>query len=378
MRLHEHEAKELFRKNGIPVPVGRVARSGKEAEEIAGELNKPVVVKAQVLVGGRGKAGGILLADSPKEAGEAAGSLLGKTIGGERGEAVLVEERIPVTRELYAGLTIDREKGCPVLMLGLEGGIYIEDKAKKNHEGFAYLPIDPLRKLMPFETRNLVQQSGPGGDMGVKVADILYRLYGLFEKHDALMAEINPLGITAEGAAVALDAVFEIDDEALFRQPDFKALSQERLTDPLLREARKLGVSYVGLEGDIGVICSGAGLGLASVDIISRWGRPANFLETGGGITADLMAGAMRLIMRKPGLKGIFINIYGGINPIHEGAKGVARVIREDGITIPVVAKALGNFQEETWRILEEVGVTVFKTIDTEGAVEILFRQVRS
>jgi succinyl-CoA synthetase beta subunit len=378
MRLHEYEAKALFRKNGIAVPEGTVARSRKEAEQIGRDLNGPVVVKAQVLAGGRGKAGGIGFAETPSQAGEAAERILGKTIGGERVEAVLVEERLAIARELYAGITIDRSIGHSLLILGLEGGIDVEARAEKNQERFGAIKVDPLRNLMPFETRKLVRSLGFEGDTGVRIAEILYTLNRLFEKYDALMAEINPLILSPQGTVAAADAVFEIDDAALFRQTEFRSLAQDRITDPLAREGRALGVSYVGLEGDIGVICSGAGLGLASVDIISRWGRPANFLETGGGITADLMAGALRLVMKKPGLKGIFINLYGGINPIHQGAEGIARVIREDRITLPIVAKALGNFQEETWRILEEAGVTVIKTIDTEGAVEELFRQVRT
>lgn len=378
MRLHEFEAKELFKKIGISVPAGAVARHRREAERIAGDLKRPVVVKAQVLVGGRKKAGGISFAENPEQAGMQTEALLGKTILGDKVAAVLVEERLEIARELYAGITIDGAAGLSLVMLGLDGGIDVEESAGKNQERFGTIQADPLRKLMPFETRKLVKDLGIGGDTGVKIAEVLFQLDALFEKYDGLIAEINPLVITSQGRVVAADAVFEIDDVALYRQAEFRARAQERLTDPLAREGQALGVSYVGLDGDIGLICSGAGLGMSSIDIISRWGRPANFLETGGGITADLMAGALRLVMKKPGLKGIFINLYGGINPIHEGAKGLAKVIQEDRIAIPIVAKALGNFQEETWRILEGAGVTVIKTIDTEGAVEELFRQVGS
>jgi succinyl-CoA synthetase beta subunit len=378
MRLHEYEAKALFRQHGIRVPAGGVARTREEAEQVARELGKGVVIKSQVLVGGRKKAGGILFAETPEEVGAAAESLLGRTLRGERVEAVLVEERLAIDRELYAGLIVDGATGRDLLMLGLDGGIDVEERAGQNPERMAALPIDPLLGLKSFETRNLVKNLGINGEKGVRIAETLFRLGRLFEEYDALIGEINPLIVTGQGQIVAADAVLEIDDAALFRHPSFKALAADRLNDPLVREAKSLGVAYVGLEGDLGVICSGAGLGMASVDLINRSGKAANFLDTGGGITEDLMAEALRLVLKRPGLKGIFINIYGGINPIHEGAKGVARVIREDGVAIPIVAKALGNFQEETWRIFEEAGVTVIKTIDTEGAIEELSRQVRS
>jgi succinyl-CoA synthetase beta subunit len=378
MRLHEYEAKTLFRQQGITIPAGRVARTREEAEEVARGLGRPVVIKAQVLAGGRKKAGGILFAEAPDQAGEAAESLLGRTVRGEKVEAVLVEERLEIDQELYAGITVDGASGQALLMLGLDGGIDVEKRAGQNPERIAVTPIDPLLGLKPFETRNLVKNLGIDGEKGVRIAETLFRLARVFEHYDALIAEINPLVVTRQGLIAAADAVLEIDDAALFRQASFKTLAMDRLSDPLVREAKALGVSYVGLEGDIGIICSGAGLGMASVDLISRFGKAANFLDTGGGITEALMAQALRLVLKKPGLKGIFINIYGGINPIHEGAKGVARVIREDGLTLPIVAKALGNFQEETWRIFEEAGVTVIKTLDTEGAIEELFRQVPS
>lgn len=378
MRLHEYEAKKLFQQYGIDTPSGAIARKQEAAEEIAQSLGKPVMIKAQVLVGGRGKAGGILSAETPQQAGPTAKGLLGKTLKGEKVEMVLIEERLQIERELYVGITVDGAAGAPLLMISSEGGIDIEETADRYPERIAKIHWDIFRGIKPYETRKLVKDLGIKGETGVKVADSVYKLYRLFVRYDALIAEINPLVITQAGTVVAADAVFEIDDSALFRQAEFRELELDRISDPLSREGRTLGVTYVGLGGDIGLICSGAGLGMASMDYISRWGEPANFLETGGGITAPLMAGAMRLVMKKPGLKGIFINLYGGINPIHEGAKGVAQVIQEDGVTIPIVAKALGNFQEETWQILEAAGVTVIKTIDTEGAVEELFKQVKS
>ncbi len=335
------------------------------------------MVKAQILIGGRGKAGGILSAKDPQEAGLAAKSLLGRTIKGHPVGAVLVEERLPIEKEIYTGLTVDGATGSPLLMVCPEGGIDIEETAMRYPERVTSMPLDILEGLKPGDAQKLAKTLDLEGELGIKAAACLDHLVKLFLEYDALIAEINPLIITPAGAIVAADGVLEIDDSSLFRHPEFKALELERISDPLVREGRAIGVSYVGLGGDIVLICSGAGLGMASIDCISRWGHPANFLETGGGITAELMAQAMRLILKTPGLKGILINLYGGINPIHEGAKGVAQVIREEGLTIPIVAKALGTFQEETWAILEQAGVTVIKTIDTEGAVEELFKQVK-
>ena len=377
MRLHEYEAKKLFRKQSIAIPPGAVARSKEEAEQIARQIGKPVVVKAQVLVGGRGKAGGIEFAETPQQAGLAAERILREKIKGERVEEILVEERIIIDRELYVGITVDGAVGAPLVMVSLEGGIDVEVTAAQHPERIASLHLNIFRGLQPYETRKLVKDLGLEGEVGVKVADSVYKLYQLFEEYDALIAEINPLVITQGGAVVAADAVFEMDDSGLYRHAEFRGLDLERISDPLAREGRTLGVSYVGLDGDIGVICSGAGLGMATIDLIGQWGNPANFLETGGGITEKLMAGAMRLVLKKPGLQGILINLYGGINPIHEGAKGIVKVIREDKVNIPIVAKALGNFQEETWETLEEAGVTVVKTIKTEAAVEELFKRVK-
>ncbi len=207
-----------------------------------------------------------------------------------------------------------------------------------------------------------------------QVADILVLLNRFFRKYDAVLAEINPLVKTATGSYIALDAKVEIDDSSLFRHPEFKLISENRIPNELERKGREIGVTYVELDGDIAVIASGAGLGMASVDIISQRMRPANFLETGGAITADLLYKVMDLVLQKRGIRALFINVYGGINPIHEGAKGIVRYMQEHNITIPVVAKALGNRQEETWQIFREQGVHVVTEVSTEKAIEYLAR----
>jgi succinyl-CoA synthetase beta subunit len=235
---------------------------------------------------------------------------------------------------------------------------------------------DPFHGLKSHEARKMAKAIGFTGDGAGKLADQIHRLYRAYAAWNALAAGFNPLLMTPEGNFFAAGAFLEMDDSALFRFPRFRELSLSRILDPLAREGKTIGVTYVGLDGDIGVICTGAGIGMATVDLISKRSRPANFLETGGGITEKQMADVMRLVLKKPGLKGIFLNMYGGINPIHEGAKGVVKVIREDRVNIPVVAKAIGNFQEETWKILGEGGVTVIKTIPTDQAVEELFKRL--
>jgi succinyl-CoA synthetase beta subunit len=210
----------------------------------------------------------------------------------------------------------------------------------------------------------------------VRIAEVLVALFRVFRRADALIAEINPLVVGPDGAIWAVDAVLEVDDAALFRHPELPGDSLARMDHPRERAAKKIGVSYVDLDGDIGIICSGAGLGMATMDIVGQRLRPANFLETGGGITEELMYKVTHLVLEKPGLRGLLINLYGGINPIHEGAKGVVRTLREKQVKFPVVAKALGNRQEETWATLSEGGVTVVTDITTEAAVDALCTQL--
>jgi len=373
VRLHEFEAKELFRQQGIAVPRGEVASGPAEAGRIARDLGVETAVKAQVLAGGRGKAGGIRMAASPDEAEGCARDLLDSTIRGYKPEGVLVEERLAIARELYLGITVDGAAGGPAVVVSAAGGVDIEAVAAARPQAIASQHVDPLAELSPAQARDLGRGAGLEEDIAGPVADVLCRLYQVFAAGDALIAEINPLAVLADGSLVAADAVVEIDAAALFRHPEWSAL--ERLADPRAREARQHGMTYVGLEGEIGLICSGAGLGMATMDLIADRARPANFLETGGGITRELMAAAMRLVLDQPGLEAVLINIYGGINPIHEGAKGVAEVMAE-GAGVPVVAKALGNRQEETWEILEQAGVEVIRATETEQAVAAVLRRM--
>ena len=378
MRLHEHEAARLFQQAGVPVPPFVVARTADEAVAALSRVELPVVIKAQVLVGARGKAGGIAFASTPEEIREKANTLLRSSVRGLAVDAIMVARKVPIARELYAGVAVDPAAGGIAVILGTAGGIAVEETAKERPEALYRRIVVPPEELRGHQARALAKEAGLHGELMVRVGDILTSLFRVFRKTDAMIAEINPLIVTSDDALWAVDAVLEVDDSALFRHPELPADPLARMEHPLEREAKKIGVSYVDLDGDIGIICSGAGLGMATMDIVGERLRPANFLETGGGITEELMYKVTHLVLRKPGLRGLLINLYGGINPIHEGAKGVVRALGEKDVKIPVVAKALGNRQEETWATLAEGGVTVVTDITTEAAVAALCARLES
>jgi succinyl-CoA synthetase beta subunit len=376
MRLHEYEALDIFEQNGIPVPRRGIAGTMHEALHIAGEIGYPVVLKAQVLVGGRGLAGGIRTASSPDELKEVAESLLGSNIKGLPVLKILVCEKVEIAKELYVGITVDGYSGKPIIVVSTEGGVLIEETARTSPEKIASIHIDPSFGYYAYQARTLLRMLGLKQQLITAWTDVIGQLYNVATRYESLICEINPLVVLPNGGLLAVDAVLEVDDSALsrirFPLPD----RVDRIENPLERRGKGIGVTYVDLDGDIGLISSGAGLGMASMDIIGEKMKPANFLETGGGITADLLYRCMELIMMKPGLRGIFINVYGGINPIHEGAKGVVRYMQEHNVKIPIVAKALGNRQEETWEIFRSAGVHVVTEAATEKAVERLYELV--
>jgi succinyl-CoA synthetase beta subunit len=376
MRLHEYEALDIFEQIGIPVPRRGVAGTMHEALHVAGEIGYPVMLKAQVLVGGRGLAGGIRVASTPDELKEMAEALLGSQIKGLSVRKILVCEKAEVAKELYLGITVDGYSGKPVIVVSTEGGVLIEETAKASPEKIASIHIDPSFGYYPYQARTLLRMLGLKQQLITAWTDVIGQLYTIALRYEALISEINPLVVLPNGGLLAVDAVLEIDDSALsrirFPLPD----RVDRIENPLERRGREIGVTYVDLDGNIGIISSGAGLGMASMDIIGEKMKPANFLETGGGITAELLYRCMELIMMKPDLRAVFINVYGGINPIHEGAKGVVRYIQEHNVKIPIVAKALGNRQEETWEIFRSAGVHVVTEAATEKAVERLYELV--
>lgn len=376
MRLHEYEGADIFESMKIPVPRRDVAESVEDASRIAAEIGYPVILKAQVLVGGRGLAGGIKIAETPGNLEALAGELFGKEIKGLKVRKILVSEKADIAQELYIGITIDGYSGRPVVVASTEGGVHIEEVAEKSPDKIASFHVDPEFGVYPYHARNLFRKLGLSQRTLIACADVTVQLYKIFSRFEALQVEINPLAVLANGGVLAVDAVLEIDNSALSRikhpLPDY----WQRIENSLERKGKEIGVTYVDLDGDIALISSGAGLGMASMDIIGRTLKPANFLETGGGITAELLYKCMDLVTTKKGIKGLFINIYGGINPIHEGAKGVVQFIKENNLKIPIVAKALGNHQEETWEILRSGGVHVVTDAATEVAVARLVELV--
>jgi succinyl-CoA synthetase beta subunit len=372
MRLHEHEATRLFQQAGVPVASFAVARTADEAVAALTKVELPVVIKAQVLVGSRGKHGGIVMADTAEEMRAKTAALLGSSVRGFRVESVMISKRVSIARELYVGVTVDAVAGAITVILGTAGGIDVETVAKERPEALFRKTVVPPAELRGYEARALAREAGFRGDLMVKIADVLVSLYRAFRKYDALIAEVNPLVVTTEETLCAVDAVLEADDSALFRHPEMPKDILARIEHPIERAAKQIGVSYVDLDGDIAIISSGAGLGMATMDVVGQRLKPANFLETGGGITEELMYKTTDLVLQKPGLRGLLINLYGGINPIHEGAKGIVRLLKEKQVTIPVVAKALGNRQEETWATLREAGVIIVTDITTEAAVDAL------
>ncbi|OGP55057.1 MAG: succinyl-CoA synthetase subunit beta [Deltaproteobacteria bacterium RBG_13_52_11] len=379
MRLYEYEGIDILESVGIPVPRRGVAETTEEALLIAFEIGYPVVLKAQVLVGGRGLAGGIKTVETPEELEEASGKLLNSEIKGLPVRKLLVCEQADILRELYMGITVDGFSGRPVIVVSTEGGVHIEKTARQSPDKIVSFYCDPVFGFYPYQARMLLRRLGLSERLLTFCADVLIRLYRVFSQFEALIAEINPLVILKtgyQGGLLAVDSVLEIDNSALSRIKYSLPQMTERIENPLERKGREIGVTYVDLEGDIGIISSGAGLGMATMDIIGERLRPANFLETGGGITEELLYKCMELVMMKVDLRAIFINIYGGINPIHEGARGVVRYIKEHHVTLPIVAKALGNHQEETWEILRSGGVHVVTEAPTEIAVDRLFELV--
>jgi succinyl-CoA synthetase beta subunit len=357
MKLHEYKAKEIFAKYGIPVPNGILVKDPDELRE----FEFPAVLKSQVLVGGRGKAGGIKFADNLDEARDQIRELLGMKIKGLEVKLVLIEEKAEILRELYVGYVVDRTAKKNVLILSSEGGVNIEETAKKSPDKVVKLEIDPALGLQSYMVRRLAKQIGLKGKEMVSVATFASRLYKAFVDYDAELAEVNPLVITPDGM-VAVDAVFNIDDNSLYRHKDLakEFVKSEEYTE-IEKMARDAGLSYVELDGDIGVIGCGAGLVMASLDTLKLYGgEAANFLDVGGGATAENMRQALELVSMKKEVKSIFINIFGGITRCDEIAKGIV----DFNPKIPISVRMLGTREEEGKKILKDNGYSVSETIE--------------
>jgi succinyl-CoA synthetase beta subunit len=373
MKLHEYMAKEIFAKAGVPTPKGVVISNIEEFEAKKDEVQYPVAIKSQVLVGGRGKAGGIKFANNYDEAKLVISDLLGMDIKGIKVRQLLVEQKADLSnaKELYVGFTVNREAKVVTCILSSKGGVDIEQVARENPEDIAKLNIDPELGLQQYHCRKLAKQIGLKGKSMLKVADITAKLYKVFLASDAELAEINPLILMPDGNVLAVDSKMNIDNNALFRHPEFKAEREttEEFTD-LEKEAREAGLSYVDLDGDIGIIGCGAGLVMASLDILKQFdGEPANFLDVGGGATAENMRKALDIVMKKPGVKSIFVNIFGGITRCDEIAKGIVDIAPK----IPITVRMMGTNQEEGIKILKDNNYKVYDTMEdsAEHAVDL-------
>lgn len=355
MKIHEYQAKDILARYGIPIQPGRVAFTPEEAEEIAREIGGPVVIKAQVYVGGRGKAGGIQFGDTPEEARAAAAKVLGMDIKGLTVEKVLVVSKLDIKEEYYLGIILDRKSQAPVVMVSKAGGIDIEEVAATTPEKIIKQPIDMRWGLRPFEARDILSRAGLPHQVIAKGGSILTALAKAFIESDASLAEINPLALTVDGQVQAADAKILIDDNGLFRQKEYASWAETEESNPLEFEAKQEGLTYVKLDGNIGVIGNGAGLVMTTLDMVARvGGKPANFLDIGGGAKAEIMRKALTFVARDPQVQGILVNIFGGITRGEEVAKGVIMAQSDLPKGMPIVVRLSGTGAEEGKELLKQ------------------------
>jgi succinyl-CoA synthetase beta subunit len=358
--LYEYQGKQLFARAGIPVSEGRLATTPEEARQAAEELGGQVVVKAQVLVGGRGKAGGIRLADTPAEAEAHAAAILGMDIRGHVVRRLWIERGSDIAKEYYLSVTFDRGEKKPLFMLTTEGGVDIEEVAEKHPEALARLHVDPLVGSQPWQGRWLIFTAGiEDPDEQKQVAAIVERLYGAFVDFDAMLCEVNPLIVTPAGEVKALDSKLTVDDNALFRHPDVAEMRDVEAGDPQERLAREKDVTYVKLDGDIGILGNGAGLVMATLDVIDQvGGRPANFCDLGGGGDAEGVVDALEVITSDEQVKAILFNVFGGITRCDEVARGILTALGQMTIEHPIVVRLDGTNAEEGRRMLTEAATS--------------------
>ncbi|SFR61531.1 ADP-forming succinate--CoA ligase subunit beta [Halogeometricum limi] len=374
MKLHEYQAKDIFAEAGIPVPESRLATSVDEVMEAVEDIGYPAAIKAQVHVGGRGKAGGIKIATSEDEAREAAEDILGMDLKGYTVEKVLVESGVDFENELYVGITMDRGEGEPVAMVSTEGGVDIEAVAEETPDAIAREHIDPAFGLHPYQARKVVYEAGIPRDVAGDVASILSTLYDLYESKDAADIEINPVMITSDRDVVAADAVMNIDSDALFRHPDLAEMEDEAAEDELERKANDYGFDYVRLSGNVGIIGNGAGLVMTTLDLVDHYGgEPANFLDIGGGAKAERVTQALDMVFSDENVDAVVFNIFGGITRGDEVAKGINEALESfDEIPKKVVVRLAGTNAKEGMEILNTDLVEVEETLEdaVQRAVE--------
>lgn len=368
MKLHEYQSKTIFAKYGIPIPKGSVAENADQARQIAAQLGKKVVIKSQVLVGGRGKAGGIKLANNPNEAEVLADQILAMHIKGLPVRKVLVDEAINIAKEIYLGIVVDRAAKCATMMGSAAGGMDIEEVARTTPEKIVRVQIDPAYGLQDYQARELAFRIGIDKTLVRDFVAIATGLYRAFIETDASLAEINPLVITDENKLIAADGKIVLDDNALYRHPDLEELrdiDEESLAE---KEARKAGLSYVKLDGNIGCMVNGAGLAMATMDVIKYYGgEPANFLDIGGGAKADKVKVALEIILSDPNVKAVLFNIFGGITRGDEVARGIVEGLKGVKTRVPMVARIVGTNAEEGRKILADANMITAETLE-EGA----------
>jgi succinyl-CoA synthetase beta subunit len=355
MKLHEYQSKQIFAQHGVPIPRGRIASIADEVRAIAEELGGRVVVKAQVLVGGRGKAGGIKLAKNPDKATEVAASVLQMEIKGLPVRKVLIDEAVDIADEIYLGVTNDRTTNSPVMIASAEGGVDIEEVARTDPRRIIRIPIDPLIGWREYQGRDLASTIELPREHWREFMNIAKGLYEAYDSSDASLAEINPLVITKSDRLLALDGKMVVDDNALYRHPGIAEMRDidEELAEE--REARKFGLSYVKLDGDIGCLVNGAGLAMATMDVIKLFeGEPANFLDIGGGASAEKVSAALGIILRDANVKVILINIFGGITRCDEVARGILKALKKVKTEVPIVARLVGTNEKEGQALLAE------------------------
>ena len=374
MKIHEYQAKEIFAGAKIPVPGGEVATTPVEAFEIAEKFNKPVMVKSQVHVGGRGKAGGIKYAENSEATKVLAQQILGMDIKGLTVKKVLVTVAEDIISESYVGIILDRATKKPVIMVSPAGGVDIEEVAAKTPEKIHKLYVDPVVGLKAFQARNLAYKLYRDISQVRAAADIIMKLYNVFWDTDASLVEINPLITNTAGEVLALDAKLNVDDNGLYRQPVISTLRDLDAEDPAEVEAREGDLSFVKLDGNIGCIVNGAGLAMATMDLVKRYGgEPANFLDIGGSSNPRKVVTAMKIILSDPKVRAILINIFGGITRCDDVANGIVAAFKELNPTVPVVVRLTGTNEEEAYKILRAVNLPAEDTLDkvVKKAIEL-------
>jgi succinyl-CoA synthetase beta subunit len=367
MKVHEYQAKEILRRYGVPTPRGIVVDNPDEARQAAKELGGRVVVKAQIHAGGRGKGGGVKLANNADEAGELTKKILGMTLvthqtgpEGRLVRKVLIEEALNIDKELYLGITLDRRLGLPVIMASTQGGMEIEEVAERDPKAIHRVTIDPVLGAQPFQARAVAYALGLTGDTFKRCVDFVQKLMRCYVEMDCSLAEINPLLITKEGTVLALDCKMNFDDNAMFRHKDIAEMRDLHEEDPLEVEASQHGLNYIKLDGNVGCMVNGAGLAMGTMDIIKlAGGEPANFLDVGGGASAEQVANAFRIILSDKNVKAILINIFGGIMRGDRIAEGVVNASRQIGLPLPLVVRLEGTNVDLGKQILRDSGLPI-------------------